>query len=570
MQLIALATDYDGTLAHDGRVEDASITALERLKASGRKLLMVTGRDLPDLRRVFDRLELFDLVVAENGSLLYAPEARSELPLAPEPPPELVAALRARNLAPLTVGRGIIATWEPNEGAVLDAIHELGLEWQIVFNKGAVMVLPPGVNKATGLKAALDELKLSPLNVVGVGDAENDHAFLRVCGCSVAVANALPAVKETADLVTAGDHGAGVRQVIEALLAEPSDLSARAARRRPIVIDAKHPDKTVNADGGGVLIAGSSGFGKSTLATTLIEKLTAQQFQLCILDPEGDYYELEGAIVLGDTKRPPAAHEALDVLEKPSSPPLVVNMLGLAVEDRPQFLGEMLAALAELRARTARPHWLLIDEAHHMLPLEGTGVADAGAAALLPAIYVTVHPDQMTPAVLKTVNTVLAVGPRAGEVIGSFCAAIGVAAPDAPPMAGDEDRAVLYWSRSNAGAPVRVVPDRPAQDLKRHVRKYAEGELGEDKSFYFRGPDKVLNLRAQNLAVFLQTADGVDDATWLHHLHRGDYARWFREAIKDDDMAAEIERVQQGEDAVDTRRRVREIVTRRYTVPAQL
>ena len=48
----------------------------------------------------------------------------------------------------------------------------------MIFNKGAVMILPSGVNKATGLAAALEELGLSPHNVVGVGDAENDHAFL--------------------------------------------------------------------------------------------------------------------------------------------------------------------------------------------------------------------------------------------------------------------------------------------------------------------------------------------------------------------------------------------------------
>ena len=79
---------------------------------------------------------------------------------------------------------------------MLEAIHELGLEWQIIFNKGAVMVLPPGVNKASGLAAALEALQLSPVNVVGIGDAENDHAFLSLCGCSVAVANALDAVKD--------------------------------------------------------------------------------------------------------------------------------------------------------------------------------------------------------------------------------------------------------------------------------------------------------------------------------------------------------------------------------------
>ena len=60
---------------------------------------------------------------------------------------------------------------------MLETIRDLGLEFQITFNKGAVMVLPAGVNKASGLAAAIGELGLSPLKVVGVGDAENDHAF---------------------------------------------------------------------------------------------------------------------------------------------------------------------------------------------------------------------------------------------------------------------------------------------------------------------------------------------------------------------------------------------------------
>jgi hypothetical protein len=522
--LIALATDYDGTLANHGRVDAPTIDALERLKASGRRLILVTGRDLPDLQRSFERLDLFDCVVAENGALLYSPQSQAERALADAPPPELVTALKARRVDPLAVGRGIIATWEPNEGSVLEAIHELGLEWQIIFNKGAVMVLPPGVNKATGLSAALAEMALSPLNVAGAGDAENDHAFLAVCGCAVAVANALPAVKTAADVVTASDHGAGVVEAIDALLAEPSPLSASAARRRRIVIGAADPGATLSVDRGSVLIAGSSGFGKSTLATALVEKLCAQGFQICVIDPEGDYDELEPAIVLGDARRAPAVHEAMDVLETPGSPPLVVNMLGLATRDRPSFFQRMLARVGELRARTGRPHWLLVDEAHHMAPAEAGQTVEAAPADLPPAIYVTVHPDQMAPAALRSVNTLLAVGPKAHEVVGAFCAAVGEP-PPAAPSAPDDEEAVLYWNRASAGPPRWIRPDRPAQDLKRHIRKYAEGELGEDKSFYFRGPSGALNLRAQNLTMFLQIAEGVDDATWLHHLARGDYAR---------------------------------------------
>ena len=99
-------------------------------------------------------------------------------------------------------------------------IEAMGLDLQVILNKRAVMILPTGIDKATGLLAALDELGLAPRDVVGVGDAENDLAFLDACGRAVAVANALPAVKARADLVTAADHGAGVIELIGRLLDE--------------------------------------------------------------------------------------------------------------------------------------------------------------------------------------------------------------------------------------------------------------------------------------------------------------------------------------------------------------
>src|ERR1700683_2586762 len=202
MLIAAFAFDYDGTIAEDGKVAEATVAALRRLKAAGRKILLVTGRELPDLRRVFPQLAVFDVVVAENGALLYLPATAEERPLAAPPSAEFIAALRRREVTPLSVGRSIVATWQPNETKVLDAIQELGLEWQIIFNKGAVMCLPPGVNKATGLAAALETLELSGRSV-SAGDSENDHAFLTACGCSVAVANAIESIKAEADFVTA-------------------------------------------------------------------------------------------------------------------------------------------------------------------------------------------------------------------------------------------------------------------------------------------------------------------------------------------------------------------------------
>lgn len=220
MRYLALATDYDGTIAHDGVVDVPTLAALDRLRASGRKLILVTGRELDDLFATFAHCDKFDRVVAENGALVYRPDTKDVRVLTEPPPERFVAELRRRGVAPLSVGRTIVATVEPHEHAVLTAIRELGLEWHVIFNKGSVMALPSGVTKATGLTPVLADLGLRPEQVVGVGDAENDHAFLTTCGCAVAVANALPSVRERADLVTAGARGAGVTELIDRLLAD--------------------------------------------------------------------------------------------------------------------------------------------------------------------------------------------------------------------------------------------------------------------------------------------------------------------------------------------------------------
>ena len=226
MKYHALATDYDGTIAHDGVVDGHTIEALGRVRAAGLRLIMVTGRELPDLFNTFAHAAMFDRIVAENGAILYTPATTAVELLAPPPPPALLERL-AREQVPISTGHSIVATVEPHEHQVLAAIRDLGLEWHVIFNKGSVMALPANVTKATGLAPALAALDVAHERTVGVGDAENDQAFLRSCGLAVAVANALPPVKEMAHVVTAGARGAGVTELIDRLLAgELDDLVA--------------------------------------------------------------------------------------------------------------------------------------------------------------------------------------------------------------------------------------------------------------------------------------------------------------------------------------------------------
>jgi len=214
MRYRVLATDYDGTVAHDGRVDEITLEALRRLRRAGHRIVLVTGREMTDLFNTFAHVDLFDRVVAENGAVLYDPSSKTMEELAPAPPLPLVERL-TREGVPLSVGHSILATVEPHEHAVLAAIRDLALEWHVIFNKGSVMALPADVTKATGLAPALEALGMSLEETIGIGDAENDQVFLRQCGLAVAVDNALPTVKAMADIVTAGARGAGVAELID-------------------------------------------------------------------------------------------------------------------------------------------------------------------------------------------------------------------------------------------------------------------------------------------------------------------------------------------------------------------
>ena len=133
-----------------------------------------------------DRLSRGDVPILEAGLDELVREGlatkRLSFVLGEEPAKPFISALKDRGVEPLSIGRSIVATTTPHEQAVVEVIRNLGLEMHVVFNKGSVMILPPGVNKETGLRAALLDLELSPHNVIAVGDAENDHALLRGCG----------------------------------------------------------------------------------------------------------------------------------------------------------------------------------------------------------------------------------------------------------------------------------------------------------------------------------------------------------------------------------------------------
>jgi hydroxymethylpyrimidine pyrophosphatase-like HAD family hydrolase len=566
MRYAALACDYDGTLAHHGSVDDQTIESLERVRASGRKLLLVTGRQLDDLIAVFPRTDLFDRIVAENGALLYRPATKEQKPLSDPPPDDFFDRLQSSGIAPLSRGHVIVATWEPHQTLVLEVIREMGLELQVIFNKGAVMVLPAGVNKASGLKAALDDLGLSPHNTAGVGDAENDHAFLSGCECAVAVANALPGLKERADVVTQTDHGAGVVELIENLVDNDLQAYEPALTRHHVLLGRQKNGQEVRIPpyAGGVLVAGPSGAGKSTAAVGLLERLAEQGYQFCLIDPEGDYEQVAGAVTLGENLRAPGISEIVSLLRQVEKS-AIVKLYGMPLQDRPVFFSSLLPRLHELRAETGRPHWVMVDEAHHLLPAAWDPAGSNRPRKLFGMLLITVHPESLSPAALEPVEVLVAIGPTPSETFQRFGQALNIPVPEVEDDQPTGEATV--WFRHSSELPVRIRPEMAAIERRRHRRKYAEGELGPDRSFYFRGPEGKLNLRARNLMQFVQIGEGVDEETWIYHLRNGDYSEWVRTSVKDQPLADEIERIEKaGMDSVNrSRERIREEIEQRYT-----
>ncbi|WP_447598098.1 HAD-IIB family hydrolase [Nitrospira sp. Nam80] len=571
MRYLALAADYDGTLATDGIVPDQTITALERLVGSGRKLILVTGRVLPDLLEIFPRLDLCERVVAENGAVLYRPASKELNVLAPAPSAPFVEELRRRGVEDVSVGQSIVATRHPHERIALEVIRDMGLELRIVFNKGAVMILPTGISKASGLMAALKELDLSPHNIVAIGDGENDHALLGLSEYAVAVANAVPMLKEAADRTTMGARGAGVEEIIADLLENDLQRDQHEPSRHRILLGKREEgsDVTLHPAWGNVLLAGTSGSGKSTVATGILERLSERGYQFCVIDPEGDYEAFTEAVILGTGQRGPSVQEILTALDKPDNN-VVVNLVGLPLQDRPSFFLGLVPRLQELRAKTGRPHWILVDETHHLLPSDWNPASLVLAQKLSCMIYVTVHPEQIERSVLKTIDTAIMLGEAPDRTMASFCTAIGEPCPAVPQQSLSPGEGII-WLRATTEPPFRLRIAPSEMDRRRHRRKYAEGELPAERSFYFRGPSGRLNLRAQNLILFAQIADGVDDATWEYHLRRGDYSQWFVEGIKDEVLAEAARRIEN--DAAltpeDSRRLMRTAIEEHYTVPAK-
>ncbi|HEY0681410.1 MAG TPA: HAD family hydrolase [Steroidobacter sp.] len=420
MRYVVLAAGYDGTLARDGRCDERCIDALRELSATGRKLILVTGRELRQLLEIFPEARLFDYIVAENGAVLHRTATRQSEILGQAPPEILLQELRRRQFTPLNVGSSIISTSARYVDSAREALRKLKLhmDYELVLNDDTLLMLPPGIDKASGMNEALRELGVSRHNLVAIGNAENDLPLLAWAEHAVVVSNAHESIKQAADRVTEGEFCDGFLEIARDLVA--TDLASSTPRRRVVLgRDEDEREITLTPCQDSVLISGPDEAARTLICNRLLEQLMQQDYQCCVIGADRNLPGAAPKGVLGDMSSWGDIHEAprltdvLAALELPTHS-IDINLVALPSETRPVFVDALLLQLQAMHDRAGRPHCILIHHAHHFLT--GNLAASAiGRLSEVTMIYSTAEATQLPAAVLADVKLTIATGPADGD-----------------------------------------------------------------------------------------------------------------------------------------------------------
>lgn len=537
----AIALDFDGTLTDGGPPSPVVLAAIDRVRAAGLKTVLATGRILTELRDVFPMAErYFDAIVVENGAALSLEGVLHTL--SPPVENELDEALAGRGV-PYRRGQVLLATHAGFEDRIQDEIHRLGLECGLVYNRGELMILPPGVSKGFGLSKALEALGISYHNTIAVGDAENDQSLLTACEFGVAVADAVEGLRRHADLVLEQPDGAGVAALLDRI-ARGDDRSLVPTRWRiRIGISADGCPAEMAASRVNLLITGRSKSGKSFAAGTITERLMELGYSVCLIDPEGDYTslgELHGVECLGGSGSPPDIDEVRRFLAHRFGS-VIVDLSLVEPAKQADCTQRLLRALSADRQSSGLPHWVIIDEAHHALGLPGelARILDEGEKGYC---LVTYQP-QVLERQLYTAMDYLLVLPGGRRLAGpdpiSEVERIG-ALSLAPSLDGVDTGHGLLVNMANARAMrlIELAPRRTAH--VRHWHKYVQGKLPRRLRFNFTGRDGRGACSAANIQEFCDLVREVPPDTVAFHAERLDFSRWLREVFQEEELAADV------------------------------
>lgn len=525
----AVAVDFDGTLTAGGRPRDDVLAALARTRDDGVVVVLVTGRILRELAAVWgDADRHVDMVCAEDGAVLHGPGWTRHL--ATPVGAGLNAALAEAGV-PFRRGEVIVATVTSHAAKVDAALARTGVDGVPVRNRGELMVVPAGVDKGHGLRAALAVLGVSHHHAVAVGDAENDLPMLGAVEVGAAPANAVPAVRRAADLPLRGGAGDAVAELLDrAVLTAAGDL--RPARGElPVGTAADGAVVAVPGSRATVLVSGPSGAGKSHVAALLAEELVHAGDTLLVIDPEGDYAALGAlpGVRLLDGRAPSPGDAAAAF--RAGAAGVVADLSLLPPDGRRAAASAVIAEVAASRRPGGIPHWLLLDEAHAFCDLDdGPGIPCGAADALL---LVTYMPQRLPRAVRDRLDA---------EILlpGAFGAGAGT------PVPAHRLAALVRAGRGHAlvlrGGEARIAAVPPPRlPHVRHRHKYADAHLPEAHHFVFRSPDGApTGAVATNIAAFHDLLRDAPPEVVAHHCAWGDASRWVREVMGDGILAARL------------------------------
>jgi hydroxymethylpyrimidine pyrophosphatase-like HAD family hydrolase len=548
----ALACDFDGTLAVEDRIGPSVREALERARMAGFRLLLVTGRTFFELTRVCDCLELFDAVVAENGAVLYYPGSAMIRDQGPPVAARFLADLDRRGVY-FQVGRVIVGTARGDEAAVKEALAGAGVTRDIIYNRAALMLLPAGVSKGSGVLQALRFLELSPHDVLALGDAENDLPLFDACGFSGCPGDSVQAVRERADWVFPGGAGDGIAAAIgeqilpDRLVVPPSPrhriaLGWVAATSEPVAI----PARGVN-----VLIQGDPHSGKSWLAGAIVERLVTARYAVCVIDPEGDYRVLARmpGLISVEIVEHDDVDRTLDHLRKIPSASAVMDLSRLPHAGKVAFIERALRKIREVRHLVGRPHWVLIDEAHYSLHAEGVaadvlGLEDRGFC------FVTYRPGWVRDSLVRAVDIVVLGRTTSREGLALLDAVLRVPASVRAGIAATLARLrrgefMLLQRRGNHEPIVLTFVAASRQTVHvRHLTKYVDSSVPPGREFLLRYRDGRVTATADSLQSFRRAVEAAPDEVLAHHAARGDFSRWVRDVFADPELARLLRKIE--------------------------
>ena len=548
----ALACDYDGTLASEDHMGAEVLGTLERAREVGLRVILVTGRTFFELVRVCERLDLFDGVVAENGGVLYFPAEGRIRDLAPTPPLGLLAELDRREIA-FHVGRVVVATTRAAEAQVREALAAVGATLAIFYNRDALMLLPAGISKGSGVRHVIRHLGLSFHDVLALGDAENDLELFEACGWAACPANAVAELKEHADWVFDGVNGQAIaRAILGPMLG--GLLPLRYSRRHRIAVGwavKTSEPVTVPARGINLLIQGDPLSGKSWLAGALVERLVSHQYAVCVLDPEGDFHILARlpGVLWAEVRDGASLDNALNSFVADPSACVVVDFSRLPHGRKVELVERGLSAIRELRRRLGLPHWVVLDEAQYLLHREGVageaiGIEDRGFC------LITYRLSWLRPSVRKAVDVLIAARTTFLEEVASLRAFLAETfGEDADvisvlPHLPAGEFLLLHAEETEPSRAVTFVPMPRETAHVRHRKKYADALLPPDQRFYLLAAEGKVVAVAGSLNEFVQALATTEERVLAHHATRKDFSRWIMGVFNDQDLGRAVRKLE--------------------------